>query len=58
MNHSFLLRYAHYDGVASFSDWSKYTFGGWATPWAKQYGGTTTVCSTGVDLNYSPNFGL
>jgi GH25 family lysozyme M1 (1,4-beta-N-acetylmuramidase) len=48
--------YAHYDGVASFSDWSTHTFGGWKTPYAKQYDGTTTVCGMGVDLNYSPNF--
>lgn len=47
--------YAHYDGVASFDDWSTHTFGGWKTPYAKQYSGGT-VCSTSTDWNYSPNF--
>lgn len=48
------LWYAHYDNNPSFSDFSE--FGCWSTPWAKQYMGTTTVCSTGVDLDYSPNY--
>ena len=47
--------YAHYDGVASFSDWPTHTFGGWTTPYAKQYAGGT-VCNTSTDWNYSPNF--
>lgn len=49
------LWYAHYDGSASFSDFTK--FGGWTSPHAKQYQGTCTVCSTGVDKNYAPNYG-
>lgn len=36
------LWYAHYDNSASFSDFK--TFGGWSTPHAKQYQGTTTYC--------------
>ena len=48
------LWYAHYDGVASFSDFS--SFGGWSKPFAKQYQGDVTLCSFGVDKNYSPNF--
>jgi hypothetical protein len=48
------LWYAHYDNSASFSDFSK--FGGWTSPHAKQYAGTTTVCSMGIDKNYSPSF--
>jgi hypothetical protein len=46
------LWYAHYDGKASFSDFSN--FGGWTNPHAKQYQGDVTMCSTGVDKNYSP----
>ncbi|KAM3130694.1 hypothetical protein pb186bvf_017202 [Paramecium bursaria] len=46
------LWYAHYDNSASFSDYSKYSFGGWTTPSIKQYTGDTTLCSVGVDLNY------
>jgi hypothetical protein len=48
---SLLIRYAHYDGSASFSDFK--SFGGWAKPFAKQYQGTTTQCSTGVDKNWA-----
>lgn len=47
------LWYAHYDNVASFSDFK--AFGGWTTPHAKQYAGDVTLCSFGVDKNYSPN---
>lgn len=36
------LRYAHYDGKATFSDFS--SFGGWSAPHAKQYNGDVTVC--------------
>lgn len=36
------LWYAHYDGQPSFDDFSP--FGGWTSPHAKQYAGTTTVC--------------
>lgn len=46
------LWYAHYDSVQAFSDFS--TFGGWTKPYAKQYQGTTTMCNTGVDLNWHP----
>lgn len=48
------LWYAHYDGSASFDDFK--AFGGWTSPHAKQYAGTTTVCSTGVDKNYAPSY--
>jgi len=48
------LWYAHYDGVASFSDFKP--FGCWSTPYAKQYKGDATLCGMGVDENYSPNF--
>ncbi len=48
------LWYAHYDNNPSFSDFS--TFGCWSTPHAKQYVGDATVCSMGVDKNYSPAF--
>ncbi len=44
--------YAHYDGVASFNDWGSVSFGGWSKPNIKQYKGTTTVCSSGVDLSF------
>jgi hypothetical protein len=37
-----LLWYPHYDNLAAFSDFK--TFGGWTTPHAKQYQGTTTYC--------------
>lgn len=49
---SFPLWYSHYDDKQSFSDFS--AFGGWKTPHAKQYHGSTTVCSASVDLNWSP----
>ena len=45
--------YAHYDNLAAFSDFT--SFGGWTKPWAKQYKGTTTLCSFGVDVNYIPS---
>mmetsp|Transcript_20031 Transcript_20031/g.28771 ORF Transcript_20031/g.28771 Transcript_20031/m.28771 type:complete len:254 (-) Transcript_20031:145-906(-) len=48
------LWYAHYDGKANFDDFS--SFGGWSSPRAKQYAGSTSKCSTGVDLNYAPSF--
>ena len=48
------LWYAHYDGKADFSDFA--AFGGWTKPYAKQYQGTTTLCSMGVDLNYIPSY--
>lgn len=46
------LWYAHYDGSASFSDFS--AFGGWTKPTIKQYQGDTTLCGAGVDKNYHP----
>jgi len=46
------LWYPHYDGVASFSDFTK--FGGWTKPAIKQYQGTTTECSVGIDKNWYP----
>ena len=48
------LWYAHYDNNPSFSDYS--SFGCWSSPYAKQYVGDATMCSMGVDKNYSPNF--
>jgi len=48
------LWYAHYDNNPSFSDFSP--FGGWKTPYAKQYAGDATVCSFGVDKNYAPTW--
>jgi len=45
------LWYAHYDNSASFSDFS--SFGGWTSPHAKQYQGDVTLCSMGVDRDYS-----
>ncbi len=44
------LWYAHYDGSASFSDFS--AFGGWTKPHMKQYQGDTTLCGAGVDKNF------
>lgn len=44
--------YAHYDNNPSFSDWSKYSFGGWSEPTIKQYKGDTTLCSASIDFNY------
>ena len=46
------LWYAHYDGVASFSDWNSVSFGGWSKPNIKQYKGDVTVCGAGVDLSF------
>jgi hypothetical protein len=48
------LWYAHYDNNPSFSDFS--SFGGWSSPHAKQYQGDVSLCSMGVDRNYSPGF--
>ena len=44
------LWYPHYDNSASFSDFV--SFGGWTKPAIKQYAGTTTQCSVGVDKNF------
>ncbi|KAH3768092.1 glycoside hydrolase family 25 protein [Pelomyxa schiedti] len=46
------LWYAHYDDNPSFSDFV--AFGGWTSPSIKQYQGTTTLCNTGVDLDWYP----
>eukprot|EP00049_Salpingoeca_infusionum_P017566 m.353485 g.353485 ORF g.353485 m.353485 type:complete len:243 (+) comp16772_c0_seq1:62-790(+) len=50
---SFPLWYAHYDGNPSFSDFEP--FGGWSAPSIKQYQGTTSMCSAGVDLSWYPD---
>lgn len=47
---SYQLWYAHYDGNPSFGDFKP--FGGWSKPAIKQYKGDTTLCSSGVDLNF------
>jgi len=44
------LWYAHYDDWASFGDFK--AFGGWSKPNVKQYAGTTSQCSVGVDKNF------
>lgn len=44
------LWYAHYDGKPSFEDFT--AFGGWKSPHAKQFQGSTTLCGAGVDKNY------
>lgn len=46
------LWYAHYDNLASFTDYKP--FGGWTTPTIKQYKGTTASCNASIDLNYKP----
>lgn len=42
--------YAHYDGKASFSDWS--AFGGWTRPAIKQFADGPPVCGIGIDHNW------
>lgn len=51
------LWYAHFDGVKSFSDYGKATFGGWKTPIIKQYIDLTrnTVCGLTIDQDYIPD---
>eukprot|EP01115_Flamella_aegyptia_P010368 TRINITY_DN45901_c0_g1_i1.p1 TRINITY_DN45901_c0_g1~~TRINITY_DN45901_c0_g1_i1.p1 ORF type:complete len:233 (+),score=45.51 TRINITY_DN45901_c0_g1_i1:32-700(+) len=45
------LWYAHYDGSASFSDFT--AFGGWTSPHMKQYNDHSDVgCYTNVDVDY------
>ena len=44
------LWYPHYDNKATFSDFK--AFGGWTTPYIKQYAGDKTLCSTDVDYDY------
>ena len=46
-------RYAHYDNLPSFSDFT--AFGGWSTPAIKQYMGDKTSCGVGVDYNWYPD---
>lgn len=46
------LWYPHYDGSASFSDFS--AFGGWSKPAIKQFQGDVTLCGAGVDKNFYP----
>lgn len=48
------LWYAHYDGVASFADFSP--FACWSAPFAKQFRGDTSLCGMDVDENYSPYY--
>ncbi|KAL1918876.1 uncharacterized protein VTP21DRAFT_2898 [Calcarisporiella thermophila] len=50
---SYPLWYPHYDNDKSFNDFKP--FGGWTKPYMKQFKGTTTLCSSGVDLNYLPS---
>ncbi|ELP84877.1 lysozyme, putative [Entamoeba invadens IP1] len=44
------LWYPHYDNWASFGDFG--AFGGWSSPYMKQYRGDVSICSAGVDYNY------
>lgn len=44
------LWYAHYDGSASFADFSP--FGGWTRPNIKQFSGTSSLCGAGVDKDF------
>ena len=44
------LWYAHYDWVDNFSDFT--AFGGWTTPYMKQYAGEAITCDFDVDYNY------
>eukprot|EP01087_Luapelamoeba_hula_P023879 TRINITY_DN88_c0_g1_i1.p1 TRINITY_DN88_c0_g1~~TRINITY_DN88_c0_g1_i1.p1 ORF type:complete len:217 (-),score=18.94 TRINITY_DN88_c0_g1_i1:41-691(-) len=46
------LWYAHYDGSPSFGDFRP--FAGWNKPAIKQFRGTTSMCSAGVDENWYP----
>mmetsp|Transcript_2066 Transcript_2066/g.2030 ORF Transcript_2066/g.2030 Transcript_2066/m.2030 type:complete len:278 (-) Transcript_2066:125-958(-) len=47
------LWYAHYDNLPAFSDFV--SFGGWKTPYAKQYAGDETICGGfDVDKDYAP----
>jgi len=47
---SFRLWYAHHDSNPSFDDFS--SFGGWTSPYTKQFAGDTTLCDADVDLNW------
>jgi GH25 family lysozyme M1 (1,4-beta-N-acetylmuramidase) len=46
------LWYANYDKVESFADFS--AFNGWEKPSIKQFEGSVSVCSAGVDKNWYP----
>jgi len=46
------LWYPHWDKKENFTDFK--AFGGWKAPVMKQYEGTTTVCSVGIDKNWRP----
>lgn len=48
------LWYAHYDGVAAFSDVWAYSFGGWTSPVMKQFSDAGTSCIS-ADLNWYPS---
>jgi len=53
------LWYAHYDGEASFSDPSYWQFGGWTSPYMKQYVGDTDIgCGVEIDEDYLGSFQL
>ena len=45
------LWYPRYDKNPSLSTWAWQKFGGWQTPWGKQYQGTTRYGGAIVDLN-------
>ncbi len=49
---SFPVWYAHYPTAKSFSDFSP--FGGWTTPFMKQYNGDQPLCGADVDLDWVP----
>ena len=48
----FLLWYAHYDGIPSFSDFSP--FGPFKSPFAKQYNDNCDTCGLNSDCDWSP----
>ena len=48
----FPLWYAHYDNVASFSDFKP--FAGWTKPAMKQYSGDDEDCGINLDQNWAP----
>ena len=49
------LWYAHYDNVASFSDFVPFACWTTAQLWGKQYKGDVTQCSMGIDVDYIPS---
>uniref|UniRef100_A0A7S1G6Z6 Peptidase C39-like domain-containing protein n=1 Tax=Bicosoecida sp. CB-2014 TaxID=1486930 RepID=A0A7S1G6Z6_9STRA len=48
------LWYPHYENTPepNFNDFS--AFGGWSSPYAKQYKGTSPLCGASVDVNWRP----